>query len=283
VHDGEKIGEVHLHGSGGRLLAFLIKGLACMLAALLLTALGAFYLSQRLVLRIAGPLDRLTEVAHAARSERDFAQRVLPVPIAELDDLGDDFNALLSELETWQAHLENENASLAHRANHDSLTHLPNRAFFEGRLSRALRDIAAHGEHAAVLFIDSDRFKSINDQLGHAAGDTVLMNIATRIRSQLREHDLVARLGGDEFAVLLAPLVDSADATRIADDILASMDAPILLADGTRIHTSLTIGIALYPEHAQTPEALLHCADTAMYCAKREARGTRRLAIEANH
>lgn len=130
----------------------------------------------------------------------------------------------------------------------------------------------------AVLFIDSDRFKEINDRLGHAAGDTVLVNIAMRIRGQLRESDLVARLGGDEFAVLLAPLASGADALRIADNIIASMQAPIRLSDGSTVSTSLTIGIALYPEHADTPAALLHDADMAMYIAKRQARGSRRLA-----
>ena len=106
----------------------------------------------------------------------------------------------------------------------------------------ALRDANEHREQLAVLFIDSDRFKEINDRLGHAAGDTVLVNIAMRIRGQLRESDLVARLGGDEFAVLLAPLASGADALRIADNIIASMQAPIRLSDGSTVSTSLTIG-----------------------------------------
>jgi diguanylate cyclase (GGDEF)-like protein len=94
----------------------------------------------------------------------------------------------------------------------------------------------------------------------------------------LREQDLVARLGGDEFAVLLIDLHSDADALLIADDILERMEPPIALPDGSRIVTSLTIGIALYPEHASTPESLMHSADIAMYHAKRQARGTRRLA-----
>lgn len=121
-----------------------------------------------------------------------------------------------------------------------------------------------------MLFIDSDRFKEINDRLGHAAGDTVLVNIAMRIRGQLRESDLVARLGGDEFAVLLAPLASGADALRIADNIIASMQAPIRLSDGSTVSTSLTIGIALYPEHADTPAALLH--DATWRCTSPSAR-----------
>ncbi|VFT10350.1 diguanylate cyclase [Pseudomonas aeruginosa] len=278
LHDGQKIGSVEVKGSGGSLLRFLLTGFAGMVLCLLLTALGAFYLSRRLVRGIVGPLDQLAKVAHTVRRERDFEKRVPEAGIAELSQLGEDFNALLDELESWQARLQDENASLAHQAHHDSLTSLPNRAFFEGRLSRALRDANEHREQLAVLFIDSDRFKEINDRLGHAAGDTVLVNIAMRIRGQLRESDLVARLGGDEFAVLLAPLASGADALRIADNIIASMQAPIRLSDGSTVSTSLTIGIALYPEHADTPAALLHDADMAMYIAKRQARGSRRLA-----
>ncbi|HHZ8757228.1 diguanylate cyclase TpbB, partial [Pseudomonas aeruginosa] len=233
LHDGQKIGSVEVKGSGGSLLRFLLTGFAGMVLCLLLTALGAFYLSRRLVRGIVGPLDQLAKVAHTVRRERDFEKRVPEAGIAELSQLGEDFNALLDELESWQARLQDENASLAHQAHHDSLTSLPNRAFFEGRLSRALRDASEHREQLAVLFIDSDRFKEINDRLGHAAGDTVLVNIAMRIRGQLRESDLVARLGGDEFAVLLAPLASGADALRIADNIIASMQAPIRLSDGS--------------------------------------------------
>lgn len=278
IRDGITLGEVRLTSSGGRLLTFLITGLSGMLACLWLTATGAFYLSRRTVDRIVGPLDQLAQVALAVRRDREFSHRVPSARIAELDDLGGNFNALLDELESWQTHLKTENASLTHRANHDSLTRLPNRAFFEGRLSRALRDVASHGESAAVLFIDTDRFKSINDELGHAAGDCVLVNIAMRISGQLRESDLVARLGGDEFAVLLAPLADDNIAERVADDIIASMAVPITLPDGGSVSASVTIGIALYPQHGLTPERLLHSADIAMYEAKRQARGMRRMA-----
>ncbi|KAF1053351.1 MAG: Diguanylate cyclase DgcN [Stenotrophomonas maltophilia] len=278
VRNGQVLGEIHLTGSGGRLLVFLLTGTGGMLACLALASLGVLYLTRRTVGGIVEPLDQLARVAHAVRRDRAFARRVPPTRIAELDELGSDFNALLDEMEDWQANLQHENASLAHRANHDSLTLLPNRAFFEGRLSRALRDLAQQGGRAAVLFIDTDRFKDINDSLGHAAGDAALVDIAQRLRGQLREHDLVARISGDEFAVLLAPLEDVEVALRIADDILASMQTPIVLPDDSTVQTSLTIGVAYYPQHGTTPEALLHAADTAMYRAKRRARGTRKLA-----
>lgn len=155
---------MEVKGSGGSLLRFLLTGFAGMVLCLLLTALGAFYLSRRLVRGIVGPLDQLAKVAHTVRRERDFEKRVPEAGIAELSQLGEDFNALLDELESWQARLQDENASLAHQAHHDSLTSLPNRAFFEGRLSRALRDASEHREQLAVLFIDSDRFKEIDRQ-----------------------------------------------------------------------------------------------------------------------
>ncbi|MEZ0198792.1 diguanylate cyclase, partial [Pseudomonas qingdaonensis] len=182
---------------------FLLSGLAGILFCTVLSALAAQYLSRRLLSDITRPLRGLASVAHAARRERSFDRRVPEAPIAELNELGNDFNALLDELEVWHSHLQSENQTLAHQASHDSLTGLPNRAFFEGRLSRSVRNAARQQDHLALLFLDSDHFKQINDTLGHAVGDEVLISVAERVRAQLREHDLVARLGGDEFAVLL--------------------------------------------------------------------------------
>ena len=273
LHQGQVIGSVHLTGHGGSLLRFLLSGLAGILVCTALSAWVALYLARRLLRGITGPLHSLASVAHAARSERAFDRRVPPAKIAELDSLGNDFNALLDELEAWQTHLQSENETLAHQASHDSLTGLPNRAFFEGRLIRALRSAAKLNEKVAVLFLDSDRFKDINDNYGHAAGDAVLVAVAARIRAQLREQDLVARLGGDEFAILLSPLHRLEDAQRIAEKIIASMDAPIALPGDTHVLTSLSIGIAIYPDHGATPGNLLNAADAAMYQAKRLSQG----------
>ena len=273
LHQGRTVGSIHLTGHGGSLLRFLLSGLAGILVCTALSAWVALHLARRLLRGITGPLQSLAAVAHAARSERDFDRRVPPARIAELDSLGSDFNALLSEMEAWHSHLQSENETLAHQASHDSLTGLPNRAFFEGRLIRALRSAAKANERVAVLFLDSDRFKDINDNFGHAAGDAVLVAVADRVRAQLRDDDLVARLGGDEFAVLLAPLHKAEDAQRIADKIIASMDTPIDVPGNTQVLTSLSIGIALYPDHGATPGTLLNAADVAMYQAKRSSQG----------
>jgi len=167
---------------------------------------------------------------------------------------------------------------LAHKARHDDLTGLPNRSFFEYRLNLVLQDAMRQQRQAALLFIDCDHFKEINDGLGHAAGDKVLTEVAGRIRRHLRESDLVARLGGDEFAALIYPLPQAKDALRIADAVLHGMNAPIVLNDKGSVSTSLSIGIALYPQHGRSAEHLLRSADVAMYLAKRAKRGSRRLA-----
>jgi len=273
LHQQQQVGHIELVGQGRSLLLFLLSGLAGILFCTILSALAAQYLSRRLLSDIVRPLRGLASVAHAARRERSFDRRVPEAPIAELNELGNDFNALLDELEVWHSHLQNENQTLAHQASHDSLTGLPNRAFFEGRLNRSVRNAARQQDHLALLFLDSDHFKQINDTLGHAVGDEVLISVADRVRAQLREHDLVARLGGDEFAVLLTPLQSREDAELIAEKIVASMKLPVQVDSGRSIATSLSVGIAYYPDDGADPASLLNAADAAMYQAKRKRRG----------
>lgn len=273
LHQGREIGSILLIGHGGSLLRFLLGGLAGILLCTTVSAWVALYLARRQLRGLITPLRHLVSVAHAARIERTVDRRVPALEIAELDSLGNDFNALLDEMETWRTHLQHENQSLAHQASHDSLTGLPNRAFFEGRLIRALRNAKKFDERVAVLFLDNDRFKGINDNFGHAAGDAVLVAVATRVKAQLREEDLVSRLGGDEFAILLTSLHKNEDAERIAEKIIASMDLPVQLSGSTSILTSLSIGIAIYPDHGASPGALLNAADAAMYQAKCFSRG----------
>ena len=277
-HDGLAIGRVELRGQGAALMQFLLRGFSGMLLCLALSLAAAFYLSRRMQSGITAPLQALAKVAHAGHHDRVMGQRVPPTAIAEFNELGDDFNALLDTLEAWQKQLQHENASLTHRANHDSLTGLPNRAFFEMQLGAAMRAAAQARHCAAILFLDCDRFKDINDRLGHAAGDAVLVSVAARVRSQLRQTDLVARLGGDEFAVLIAALGQADDALQIADAILASMLEPIALPAGGEVVASLSIGIALFPHHARDAHRLLAGADAAMYRAKRQQAGSRDMA-----
>ncbi|VVE89368.1 HAMP domain-containing protein [Pandoraea bronchicola] len=273
-HDEKIVGYVEVQGEGHQFFVFLMSGVGGMLACLLVTFAVSNVLAMRMHRDIVKPLRALAEVAHAVRRERAFHQRVAATPLAELKELGDDFNALLDEFEGWQNHLRAQNATLAHQANHDQLTGLPNRAYFESRLAQALADARELGTHVALLYLDSDRFKEINDQLGHDAGDAVLVAIAERLRQPLREGDLVARLGGDEFAVMLPGVRQTSNAVRLAQSVLVAMEKPIVLPDGGEIVTSMSIGVALYPTHASDAPALLRVADAAMYQAKRAGVGT---------
>jgi diguanylate cyclase (GGDEF)-like protein/PAS domain S-box-containing protein len=157
---------------------------------------------------------------------------------------------------------------LMHEAVHDVLTGLPNRALFMDLLARALaRSKRRKGYRFAVLFLDLDRFKVINDSLGHVLGDRLLVEIAGRLARCLRPEDTVARLGGDEFTVLLEDIDDPSDATRVAERIHQELKAPFIL-DGQEVYTSASIGIALSATGYSEPEHILRDADTAMYRAK---------------
>jgi len=279
IVDNETVlGQVRLQRYADVLPRFLLAAAASTGLILLLTALGALQLSRRTVAKVLDPLEKMTDVTRRIRHERNFARRVPPARLAELNALSEDFNALLDQLQCWQRRLEEENAQLAHQASHDALTGLPNRAFFQGRLQRTLRQAQRQGERAALMFIDCDHFKQINDRFGHSAGDEVLVNVGARIRGQLRQTDLVARLSGDEFAVLVYPAPDNPSVLRIADDILAGMELPVPLADGREVKASLSIGVAFYPDHGNTASELLNHADVTMYRVKGGQRGQRLLA-----
>jgi diguanylate cyclase len=277
-HNGMVFGHIEVRGRGHQFGLFVLGGIGGVLACLTII-LGAGTLIARHMHRdIVAPLRTLADVAHAVRRDRAFGRRVEPTPIAELQDLGEDFNALLDEFEGWQNSLREQNATLTHRANHDGLTGLPNRAYFEARLEQAIADAQASATAVGVLFIDSDRFKEINDTLGHDAGDAVLVAIAVRLRAPLRKSDLVARLGGDEFVVMLPGMSDVADASRIAQALVDAMRMPIALPDGREVTTTVSVGIAFYPQHARGLSSLLRSADAAMYEAKRAGPGAWRVA-----
>jgi diguanylate cyclase (GGDEF)-like protein/PAS domain S-box-containing protein len=161
---------------------------------------------------------------------------------------------------------------LIHSAFHDPLTNLPNRALFVDRLERLLRHRDRHPEFMfGVAFLDLDRFKTVNDSLGHMIGDDLLVSIARRLESCVRGGDTVARFGGDEFAVLLDDVTDVRDATRVAERILLELGVPFRLS-GHEVFTSASIGIALSSAGYERPEDILRDADAAMYRAKTEGR-----------
>ncbi len=171
-------------------------------------------------------------------------------------------------------------SDLWQRANFDPLTGLANRTRLTDRLAHARAHSKRHGHGFALFFLDLDRFKPVNDTLGHAAGDALLRQVAKRIAGILREEDTLARIGGDEFALLLPRIASAGDASRVASKILDVIRAPFDLAEGT-VSIGISIGIALYPEHATDNQALTEAADLALYAAKAGGRNGWRFAESA--
>lgn len=193
---------------------------------------------------------------------------VLEVVLPSCDERGD--------IE-WLVHLVQDLSdkkrveTLSTLAYHDPLTGLPNRSLFHDRLERAILSAERARAGFALLYIDIDRFKAINDSLGHQAGDQVLCEIAARIAGALRKNDTLARLGGDEFAVVLEGINSRADASRVADKVVANCGAPCRVGDAP-VTLSVSVGISLYPYDGADAVALLNEADRAMYSAKMRSR-----------
>jgi diguanylate cyclase (GGDEF)-like protein len=168
--------------------------------------------------------------------------------------------------------LEAANKQLRYLATHDALTGLPNRVLMDDRLGQASKHADRHGQSFGLILLDLDRFKLVNDSLGHRAGDELLKEVAHRLKGVVREIDTVARLGGDEFVLIVSPGGEGGDnAKQMATRIIDVMQAPVRIA-GVEIHTSPSIGVAFYPDDGATIELLLAHADAAMYCAKQRGR-----------
>lgn len=169
------------------------------------------------------------------------------------------------------AQLYNSTTALSEIANNDALTGLPNRRLLEDRMMQALKAAKRSDDIVAVLFLDLDFFKTINDTYGYAAGDELLKLAATRLSNLLRSEDTVARIGGDEFVILLPTLADAEQAIIAADKLVKALAKPFTLAQQT-VQLAVSVGIALYPQHADEPSDLINRADIAMYAAKRKGR-----------
>ena len=165
---------------------------------------------------------------------------------------------------------ENEIKQLAF---YDPLTQLPNRRLLQERLKHAIDMERRDGKQLGLLMLDLDRFKAVNDSLGHLAGDELLQQVATRITARLRDVDMVARLGGDEFIVLLEDIAQPEDAARLSEEIIAALTKPFCLTQSNDVQIGASIGISLYPEHGDNPESLIDHADAALYQAKSAGRG----------
>lgn len=171
-----------------------------------------------------------------------------------------------------------EEDRLREQATHDLLTGLPNRGLFLDRVSQAVALARRNGRLAALLFVDLDGFKLVNDSFGHQVGDQLLADVAGRLANAVRESDTAARLGGDEFAVILTGVNNRLDILRIARKLAADLQRPYLIG-GRNVSAGASIGVAIYPDHAQSPTDLLSLADAAMYRAKSRGKGGEQSAL----
>jgi diguanylate cyclase (GGDEF)-like protein len=202
--------------------------------------------------------DRAVEAMKAGAQDyivKGSLKRLLPAVQRELRDA-----------EVRLAHQQTE-SMVQHMAYYDALTDLPNRNMLYDRLLNAIRHNERDGGPLALLLMDLDRFKEINETLGHTRGDLLLQQVGARVQAILAEPAVVARLGGDEFGILL-PKLTTCNVTLIANTILNGLEAPFLI-DGLPIAAEASIGIALYPDHGVTPDSLLQRADVALYAAKK--------------
>jgi diguanylate cyclase (GGDEF)-like protein/PAS domain S-box-containing protein len=197
-------------------------------------------------------------------------------------------------VESRTAELQEANARARHLADHDALTGLPNRRLLEDRLTQALALSHRNQKNTAVMFVDIDRFKTINDSLGHAVGDALLKEIAARLVKQLRVGDTICRIGGDEFVVVLPEVKRSSDVAHVAQKVIEQLSQPVP-AEGKELVVTCSIGISVYPDDGRDAESLIRNADAAMYHAKELGRAnyqffteqmnqaaSRRLALEGD-
>ncbi len=186
------------------------------------------------------------------------------------------FSGILIDLDErlqTEAKLRSSEAELAFLAHHDTLTRLPNRLLWAQRLEQALREAERDHSRLAVLLLDLDHFKDVNDSYGHAVGDELLCHMAQRLENRLRQGDTLARLGGDEFVLLMRSLQHPEDAARLAQNLIEALAEPWRSQHGFEMSLGVSVGIALYPEHGQDAAALLQGADAALYRAKGDGRG----------
>ena len=221
------------------------------------------------------PLVKLTELAEQITTERNFSLRAKVSELDEIGRLSQRFNELLKRVEIWQTEMnhELENAQqtseqLTQLALYDNLTGLPNRLYFRQLLSQMVSYSRQHNQLMALLFIDLDNFKFVNDHYGHEAGDQLLILVSRRLNEVLRNEDKLCRLGGDEFALLL-PGQQSIDSTKqLTNRLLEQIRKPLIINEIV-MPVGMSIGVAFCPLHSNEPNVLLNLADEAMYVAKR--------------
>lgn len=289
LHDNEPLGYIMLISDYSNLQKRQFNHLLIAAGVFALALLFSLVLSRRLQRIISEPILKLAETARTVSENKDYELRAKKLSTDEIGALVDDFNNMLSQIqlrdrELLKARNELEHKvkartlelteltrQLEHQAYHDTLTGLSNRVTFDDHLRLAIDQARRNKHKLAVLFLDLDRFKIINDTLGHGVGDQLLVQVSKRLSACLRESDTLARLGGDEFAILLPQIPDASKVADVANKITAVI-AETVIVDGYNLHITTSIGISLFPGDGDCAETIVKNADTAMYRSKDQGR-----------
>ena len=258
--------------------------LAYQIGAILLVGLLSFtliaVLLNRLQKNITLPLLSLSKAMHKVSKDGDFSARATPVSEDEIGELAIGFNQMLDELSKREKSLHQEleerrriEKRLSDIANFDAVSNLPNRNSFNSQIDRALINYKYDLEKFALMFLDLDNFKYVNDTFGHHAGDLLLARVAERLRGSLRQEDYIARLGGDEFAIIMSEFSDISQISTVSRKILTALQQPFFL-EGHEAFIGASIGITICPDNGDESETLQRQADSAMYQAKNLGKNT---------
>jgi diguanylate cyclase (GGDEF)-like protein len=299
IHDGDTIGYVYIRSNLDEISDHLIWYLGIVAAVFAMSLMVSLMLGAQMQRIVSEPLLRLSELARKISTAKNYSLRASGTTGDELGQLVLDFNSMLDEIQARDDELEQHRLRLEERvavrtreleaaneeleaaktqaesvaarmqyhAHHDSLTGLPNRILLNDRLNTAMSHARRKKGIMALLFLDLDRFKIINDSLGHAVGDQLLRVVARRLKSCVREEDTVARLGGDEFMVLLPSITGSSDAGKIGNKIINALVGPVS-CHGHELHITTSVGVSLYPYDGTDADTLIKHADISMYRAK---------------
>lgn len=271
MKDELRLGTVVIEQNARIIINKMMIVLASGIFFILLLLIVSYLLADRFQRKTTAQIASLTETMQEVSRTKDFSIRVSGYYNKEMNLLSNCFNEMLSEIAQRDSMLLKRQDELHWMANYDLLTGLPNRALFIDRLDQALLHAARTGEQLAVLFIDLDDFKLINDTHGHSVGDQLLQMAAHRLAEQTRADDTLARLGGDEFTLFLHNLQSIDNALLVARKHLKSLLEPYSI-EGNTLYISASIGVALFPDHGATSELLLKHSDTAMYLAKEKGK-----------
>ena len=271
LHRGEPVGTLVL-GSDLQDLKKRRNHLLLTSGLLVLLALSVGGVSGSLLQRrISQKFFDLVRAMREVSAQQDFSTRVPVAGGDEIAQLGNGFNAMLAELERRDIAQRSAEAKLQFQALNDALTGLPNRRLLGDRLDRVLAVARRESRIVALLYIDLDGFKLVNDSLGHSIGDALLARVATRLQTRVRESDTLARLGGDEFTVVLGSLHAREEAALVANKLLEVLASPFSI-EGHELTIGASIGISIFPDSAQDAADLMQQADSAMYASKRDGK-----------